>query len=177
MTIHGNDLTAPVAEPRLPVVDRDTFRSVMGSFVSGVTVVTTLDGDGRPRGFTCSSVCSVSMSPPLLLASANARSSTLRAIVERGTFAVNFLNGRARTVSQLFASMTDDQFEQVPWSKGETTGMPVLAANVAHAECELDQVVRAGDHDLLLGRMAGGRALQDQAPLAYWRGGYVDLLH
>lgn len=159
-----------------PSVDRDTFRTVMGSFASGVCVVTTLDRAGLPKGFTCSAVCSVSAEPPLLLASVSNHSSSLSAAVAQGRFAVNILDRRARWIAQVFASLVKEKFERVPWRRGRAGGMPVLADIVAYAECELDRAVPAGDHTLLLGRLVGGGLGPDHRPLTYWRGGYVEVL-
>ncbi|MFI6291658.1 flavin reductase family protein [Nonomuraea sp. NPDC050790] len=161
---------------RPPSVDRDTFRTVMGSFASGVCVVTTTDAAGLPKGFTCSAVCSVSADPPLLLAAVSNRSSSLVAAVERGRFAVNMLNHDARRVSQVFASLVKDKFERVRWDRGRVSGMPVLVDVVAYAECELDQSVPAGDHTLLVGRLIGGGLGPERRPLTYWRGAYVEVL-
>ncbi|MTE21408.1 flavin reductase [Streptomyces sp. TRM43335] len=170
-------MTVPeTATERLPSVDPQTFRKVMGSFASGVTIVTTCDAEGRPRGFTCSAFCSVSADPPLLTSGVSSHSSTLRAIRECGRFAVNVLDSRGREVSQLFASRAVDKFARVRWRPGEASGMPLLHNTVAHAECELHEAVPAGDHTLLLGRVIGGGAEQDRLPLAYWRGGYARLL-
>ncbi|WP_344888581.1 flavin reductase family protein [Actinomadura meridiana] len=152
-----------------------TFRRVMGSFASGVSVVTTLDDGGKPRGFTCSALCSVSSSPPLLLTCVSSLSGTMRAIVGQGRFAVNILGVRGQEISQLFASREGQgKFDQVGWEPGEVTGMPLLQATVAHAECELTGTVEAGDHTVLLGRIVGG-AVSEQSPLAYWRGDYARL--
>jgi flavin reductase (DIM6/NTAB) family NADH-FMN oxidoreductase RutF len=159
-----------------PSVDLQTFRFVMGSFASGVCVVTTADEAGVPRGLTCSAVCSVSVDPPLLLASVASRSGTLAAIVRTGRFGVNMLGSQGRSVSQLFASGADDKFERVRWQRGPATGAPVLAATVAHAECVVHATVPAGDHTLVVGRMVSGSTDQERAPLTYFRGGYAQLL-
>ncbi|GAA1507188.1 hypothetical protein GCM10009677_44700 [Sphaerisporangium rubeum] len=159
-----------------PSVDAQTFRAVMGSFASGVCVTTTVDAEGRPRGFTCSAVCSVSADPPLLLSGVSSRSGTLAAVLDRGRFAVNMLGRDGRRVSQIFASPVADKFDRVRWSRGRVGGMPVLDGIVAYAECELDQTVTAGDHTLLVGRLIGGGIGLDRHPLAYWRGGYAEVL-
>lgn len=144
----------------------------MGSLASGVSVVTVLDQDGRPAGFTCSAVCSISMHPPLLLASAHRLSTTMQLIVSQRRFVVNILSAQAQEVSQTFASPLPDKFQAMAWGPGAVTGMPVLEATVAHAECELDRAIEAGDHVLLLGRITGGTAHPEGLPLAYWRGRY-----
>ncbi|MBV2156568.1 flavin reductase family protein [Kitasatospora sp. SUK 42] len=164
----------PVALP-VPGLPYESFREIMGSFASGVSVVTTLTADGEPYGLTCSAVCSVSADPPLLLSCVRTPSSTLDAIRAGGHFAVNFLDAQAREVSQLFAGPGQDKFHQVDWHPGKATGMPVLERTLAHAECEVHRLVDAGDHVIVLGRLIGGDVEESRFPLGYWRGGYVQM--
>jgi flavin reductase (DIM6/NTAB) family NADH-FMN oxidoreductase RutF len=158
-------------------VDRRTFRALLGSLVTAVSVVTTLGPDGRPRGFTCSSVCSVSADPPMLLAGVSSVSGTLEAIRHGRRFVVNMLSSQGRHLSDLFASDSGSKFARVCWEPGKHTGMPVLEATVAHTECVLERTVEAGDHHLVLGRVVGGTAETERTPLAYWRGSYGQLVH
>jgi flavin reductase (DIM6/NTAB) family NADH-FMN oxidoreductase RutF len=153
----------------------EAFRAVMGSFASGVSVVTTTDEEGTPFGLTCSAVCSVSAGPPLLLCCVRTPSRTLDTLRERGRFAVNFLDSQARDLSELFAGRLTDKFALADWAPGPMLGMPVLDRTVAHAECEVHEAVDAGDHVVILGRLCGGRAETGRFPLGYWRGGYVRL--
>lgn len=153
----------------------DDFRAIMGSFASGISVVTTLGEDGQPHGLTCSAVCSVSADPPLLLSCVKTPSSTLDAIRARGTFAVNFLDVQAREVSDLFASRTEDKFAEVKWDPGEATGTPILDRTLAHAECRVHAINDAGDHVILIGKLIGGGVDTERYPLGYWRGSYVRL--
>jgi flavin reductase (DIM6/NTAB) family NADH-FMN oxidoreductase RutF len=153
----------------------EAFRDIMGSFASGITVVTSLTGQAEPHGLTCSAVCSVSASPPLLLSCVRTPSRTLEAIRASGHFAVNFLDARARDVSQLFASPGPDKFQRVPWRPGEAAGMPILESTLAHAECAVHQVIDAGDHAIVLGRLIGGDVERSRFPLGYWRGNYVQM--
>jgi len=153
----------------------ESFRDIMGSFASGISVVTTLTEDAEPFGLTCSAVCSVSATPPLLLACVRTPSSTLDAIRDRGHFAVNFLDAQAREVSQLFARPGQDKFRQVGWRPGAAVGMPILDRTIAHAECEVHQLVDAGDHVIVLGRILAGEVEESRFPLGYWRGSYVQM--
>lgn len=164
------DTRPPEARP--PDVDGALFRQLMGSLVSGVSILTTRDADGTPFGMTCSAVCSVSASPPLLLACIGTPSSTLSAIRASRRFAVNFLDAEAQTISGLFAGRTPDKFGRVSWRPGPVTGMPVLAATVARIECATHQYVSAGDHEIVVGRIVGGEIEAEAEPLGYWRGGY-----
>jgi flavin reductase (DIM6/NTAB) family NADH-FMN oxidoreductase RutF len=162
----------------VPVADIgfDVFCDIMGSFPTGVTILTTLGPDGRPCGMTCSAVCSVSADPPLLLSCVRAPSTTLEAIRAARGFLVNFLASDAYELSTLFASRTPDKFAGVPWQPGELLGMPLLEPTVAYAECALHDLVDAGDHRIVLGRIVGGRAMVDRTPLGYWRGDYVGVV-
>lgn len=169
-------VTAMTASTTSPSVDAELFRTVMASLASGVSVVATYDDEGQPRGLTCSAVCSVSLEPPLLLASVSNRSGTLRAILERGLFSVSILGTQGQPVSQLFASPAADKFERVSWTAGPVTGIPLMPATVGHAECAVHGAVEAGDHTLLIGRVVGGGSTQERLPLTYWRGDYARLL-
>lgn len=156
-------------------IEYDVFRQIMGSLASGISVVTAVGQDGGARGLTCSAVCSVSADPPLLLCCVRTPSSTLDALRVRGGFAVNFLDSRARALSDLFASRREDKFSGVRWRAGPVTGMPVLDSTIAHAECVLHDEMDAGDHVIVLGRLVGGEAASGRSPLGYWRGNYVRL--
>jgi flavin reductase (DIM6/NTAB) family NADH-FMN oxidoreductase RutF len=154
-------------------VDSALFRRLMGSLISGVSILTARDPDGTPLGMTCSAVCSVSANPPLLLTCVGTPSSTLNAIRASGCFAVNFLDADSHDISGLFASRTPDRFSRVSWQPGAVTGMPVLAGTVARIECAVHQDVSAGDHEIVIGRIVGGEIEADRAALGYWRGGYL----
>ncbi|GGU09222.1 flavin reductase family protein [Streptomyces violascens] len=145
-----------VADPATP----DRFRAMMSGFPTGVGVVTTTGHDGAPRGMTCSSVCSVTLSPPTLLVCLRDGSPTLEAILERGTFAVNLLHEGARETAELFASGNPDRFRMVPWEQETDAGGPHLVRD-AHtvADCDVSAVHRVGDHVTVFGevRLITGR--------------------
>ncbi|MEV7414859.1 flavin reductase family protein [Streptomyces sp. NPDC089919] len=161
--------------PELDQVDLDTFRAVMGSLPTGVSVVTSHTSDGAPRGLTCSAVCSVSASPPLLLVCVKAPSPTLAAIHESGVFGVNVLAAGTDQTARTFAAPVPERFAGVPWRPGPRTGVPLLGDTVAAAECVLTRSHIAGDHQLLIGRLVFGRSAPDQAPLAFWRTRFSEL--
>jgi flavin reductase (DIM6/NTAB) family NADH-FMN oxidoreductase RutF len=149
---------------------RETFLETMASFPSGVTIVTTLDEDGRPKGLTTSAVASVSADPPLLLVCVDFTSRTLPALRAGGRFLVNFMRAGTADVCRLFASKSEDKFASVPWRATES-GMPHLHEHsIAWAECVTVQEVEAGDHVLLLGSVeAGEAAAPEEQPLVYYR--------
>lgn len=138
---------------RLPA-DAESFKDLMCAFPSGVAVVTTCDEDGTPRGFTCSSLCSVSVRPPTILVCADNRSGTLAALVRRGAFAVNLLHSRGRRTARLFASGDPERFSRVTWRPSPAWSLPYLVED-AHslAECALDRTIVSGDHTIVLGHV------------------------
>ena len=156
-------------------LDYEAFRAVMGSFASGVAVVTTRANDGEPHGLTCSAVCSVSVDPPLLLTCIRTPSRTLDALRESGTFVVNFLDARARDLSQHFSSRDTSKFGSIPTHPGPATEVPVLDRVLAYAECSTRQLIEAGDHVVVIGLLIGGDVDLSRFPLGYWRGSYMQM--
>jgi flavin reductase (DIM6/NTAB) family NADH-FMN oxidoreductase RutF len=162
-------------EPAEPRVDDDTFRAVMGALPTGVTVVTTTDSEGLPRGLTCSAVCSVSKTPPLLLVCLHRSSSVAADLRARGYFVVNILRDNREHVSDLFASPRSDRFAAVSWQPGAVSGTPWLHQDtIAHAECRVAGTIEAGDHTIVVGVLLSGSAEQSRTtPLMYWRRRYA----
>ncbi len=151
-------------------VDPRALRDAFGCFMTGVTVVTTVQ-DGRPLGFTANSFSSVSLDPPLLLVSIANRSANLSAFTTGAGFAINILSEGQKDLSAGFARPVDDRFADLYWRHGPA-GNPVLAGVSAWFDCRLDQAVPAGDHTILIGRITGFEA--GNAPgLGYYRGAYV----
>ncbi|MFD2467429.1 flavin reductase family protein [Amycolatopsis silviterrae] len=152
------------------VVAPGTFRSLMAEFPSGVAVVTAMD-DGVPWGMTCSSLCSVSVSPPTLLVCLRAQSPTLSAILRRGAFAANLLHGGAREVAELFSSSASARFDRVRWTAGPG-GPHLREAAHAIADCRVSRVEDAGTHLVVFGEVFDSARHDGHAPLLYGRRGY-----
>jgi flavin reductase (DIM6/NTAB) family NADH-FMN oxidoreductase RutF len=151
-------------------LDTRALRDAFGCFMTGVTVVTTVQ-DGKPLGFTANSFSSVSLDPPLLLVSIANRSVNLSAFANGKGFAVNVLSEGQKDLSSRFARPVDDRFADLYWRHGPA-GNPVLAGVSAWFDCTLDQAVQAGDHTILIGRIEGFEA-GDAPGLGYYRGAYT----
>lgn len=147
------------------------YRKTLGSFATGVTVMTTCTEAGAPVGLTCNSFNSMSLSPPLVLWSLRADSHSLPFFLSSGRFAVNILAADQQGLSQTFASPREDRFAGVAYRKGET-GMPLLDGVVAHLECRLQAHHPGGDHVLLIGEVLH-HAHNGQAPLVFHAGQYT----
>lgn len=154
--------------PRPPHPAPPEFRSLMAGHPSGVTVVTAGGRDREPWGMTCSSVCSVTVEPPTLLAGLRAESPTLRAALDTGAFAVNFLHLGGQDTAELFASGAADRFGRVAWELPEDAAGPHLPeAARAVADCRITRTVRVGAQVMVFGQVDSIRDLSDALPLLY----------
>jgi flavin reductase (DIM6/NTAB) family NADH-FMN oxidoreductase RutF len=151
--------------------DLRALRSAFGAFTTGVTVVTSHDGDGAPIGFTANSFSSVSLDPPLLLVCIANSSSNFENMTKAKGFAVNILAETQVDVSNTFARPVEDRFASVTWQDGPH-GAPVFEGVSAWFDCSMHQIVEAGDHAILIGRVEAFDS-SATAGLGYARGAYV----
>ncbi|MEV7870657.1 flavin reductase family protein [Streptomyces sp. NPDC088124] len=169
-------LSVPAPSPSLrppehPCPARDhgaDIRPLMASFPSGVGVVTAYAEDGSPWGMTCTSLCGVSLDPPVVLVCLGTASHTLKAVRSSGSFALNLLHAQGRRTAELFASGAPDRFDRVNWRGGAGTAGPHLTEDArAVADCSVvgEQVV--GDHAVVLGEVSAVRTVGRQPPLLY----------
>ena len=134
--------------------DARALRDAFGAFLTGVTVVTTVDDAGAPIGFTANSFTSVSLDPPLLLVCLAKTSRNYATLTAAKGFGVNILSEDQKDVSNTFARPVEDRFAAVDWRIGPH-GSPVFADVAAWFDCATHDVVDAGDHVILIGRVEG----------------------
>ena len=155
----------------MPPFDSAEFRRVLGHYPTGVTVVTAVS-DGDPVGLAIGSFGSVSLEPPLVMFCPGTSSNSWPAIEASGSFCVNVLAEDQATVSSLFAGRDVDKFAAVSWGT-RATGSPVIEGCLAWIDCTIEAVYEAGDHWIVVGRVADlGVARPDDAPLIFFKGGY-----
>jgi flavin reductase (DIM6/NTAB) family NADH-FMN oxidoreductase RutF len=154
-------------------IDPVALRRAFGTFVTGVTVVTTLDADGTPRGMTANSFTSVSLDPPLLLVCVAKSASSYQAFTSSGCFAVNILHEGQIDVSGTFASKSPDKFQSVTHDRIHT-GAPVLTDSLTWFDCTTYNSVDAGDHTVLIGQVRAF-GTSPTAPLGFCRGRYASV--
>ena len=154
---------APVAH----AVEPDGFRAVMATLPAAVAIVTAVAPDGRPWGMTCSSVCSVTLTPPTLLVCMRTASPTLAAAVSARAFAVNLLHARARPTAELFASAAPDRFDRIRWRRPPDAAGPHLTDARAILDCRVSELAEVGDHLVVFGEVAAIHELSDDPPLMY----------
>ncbi|MDL4915166.1 MAG: flavin reductase family protein [Enterobacterales bacterium endosymbiont of Blomia tropicalis] len=149
---------------------RRQLRDAFGAFMTGVTVVTSLDKANQPIGFAANSFTSVSLDPALLLVSIDKRSANFASFTGCSHFAVNILAEQQKETSNIFASKVDDRFALIDWRASEN-GTPLIDGSSAWFDCTLHQVIDAGDHSILIGRVDAFES-QATAGLGYYRGAY-----
>ena len=151
----------------------DDFRRVLGHFASGVTIVTTLDGEGRPAGLTASAFSSVSLDPPLVLVCVALTAQSYPAFHAHGRFAINVLATDHEPVARRFASTGSgaEKFEGTGYRPG-TLGLPILDDALAELECTIIHAYPAGDHTIFVGQVEAAESRGDAGlePLLYYRG-------
>ena len=152
-----------------------SLRDAFGNFATGVTIITTTDTDGSPRGFTANSFTSVSLEPPLLLVCIAKTAHSAPIFSDAKHFAINILSERQKDLSGLFASKEVNKFEQSNWCHGSKK-LPILKGNIAHFICENDRLVDAGDHLILIGKVLD-HEVSEGTPLGYFKGNYFSVSH
>jgi flavin reductase (DIM6/NTAB) family NADH-FMN oxidoreductase RutF/DNA-binding IclR family transcriptional regulator len=151
--------------------DKRQLRNVLGTFTTGVTIVTTRDADGTAHGVTANSFSSVSLDPPLVLWSQSLTSRSYPAFRESDHFAVNILADDQVAISDHFAQSKDDKFSGIAHDLG-IGGVPVLAGIAAHLECVKVATYPGGDHVVYIGRVERvGHS--NRHPLAFGSGRYM----
>jgi flavin reductase (DIM6/NTAB) family NADH-FMN oxidoreductase RutF len=161
-----------------PVPDR--FRHVMGHFATGISVVTTFDGD-RPQGITVNAFSSVSLEPALVMVALDRQRFITPMVRRAGRYAVSILGSDQQALSDRFAhapvSPGREDFCGAAWHPGPT-GLPLIDGSIATLECTVVETFSAGDHDLFIGRVDSlDQDREGEAPLLYFRRHYLRIEH
>ena len=149
------------------------LRAALGCFATGVTVVSTVDASGRPRGLTANAFCSVSLDPPLILVCINKSADSHRHLRHSGKFGISLLSEGQEPLARRFATPDPAKYEDVPLAWGHN-GAPLIQGALAHLECRLTDTYEGGDHTIYIGEVErfeihGGR------PLVFFGGRYRSL--
>ena len=150
--------------------DRRVFRNMLGSFMTGVTVIATRDASGAARAFTANSFTSVSLDPPLVLVCLAKSASSLDVFAKAQHFSVNILCERQKEAAAAFASRGVVKDEALAVLAG--VNPPILESSLSTLCCKYHNMVDAGDHVILIGQVERFRSGSGQ-PLGYFRGNYV----
>jgi flavin reductase (DIM6/NTAB) family NADH-FMN oxidoreductase RutF len=152
-------------------LDTTEFRTVLGNFASGLTIITAMTGEG-PVGFTCQSFTSLSLDPPLVLFCPSKTSTTWPRIRIVGRFCVNVLATDHESLSSQFSRSGTDKFEGVEFDRSPN-GSPLLPGAVAWIDCVLQVEHEGGDHAIAVAAVEDLAADTDSSPLLFHRGRYA----
>ncbi len=149
------------------------FKAACGRYATGVTVVTTVDTDGRPEGLTVNSFTSVSLTPPLVLFCLERAAGSYGAFGRTERFAVNVLSEDQAALSTHFATPNNpDKFADVA-VETDVDGLPHLTGALSRLVCTVEARHEGGDHVILVGRVRRvSLGAESGRPLVYYRGGY-----
>ena len=171
----GAPRSAPEASGRhVSDVDQAAFRRAAGRFPSGIVVVTTSGG----HAMTVSAFASVSLEPPLVLFCAEKVARFHDAVLAAGAWGVSILAENGEKTARWLAARgrpLDGQLDEVAHHRGPVTGAPLLDGALATLECQTAAVHDAGDHSIILGRVAAVDGSADpppRGPLVHYAGGY-----
>jgi flavin reductase (DIM6/NTAB) family NADH-FMN oxidoreductase RutF len=155
------------------MIEPDTFRSVLGRFASGVTIVTARDDAGVDHGMTVSAFCSLSLDPPLVLLCVDHAASMYELLLTHPQFGISILSSNQEAYSRRFADPDSDRFDGIAYSRGES-GVVLLEESLAHLECRATEHYEGGDHTIFIAEVEHAEP-RDGRPLLYYRGGYAQL--
>jgi len=150
-------------------VEPGQFRTVLGHFASGVTIVTGMHDDG-PSGLTCQSFFSLSLDPPLVAFAPSKSSKSWPRASFTGNLCINVLGSDQEALAWTFADSGADKFSGVGWTPAGH-GAPHIEGALAWIDCTVEQVHEAGDHYLVVALVIDLEAGEGE-PLVFYRGGF-----
>ena len=151
--------------------DSKALRQALGSFVSGITVITCTEAEQAPVGITVSSFCALSLDPPMVLWCIARDARSCDAFLQAENFAVHVLAHNQWHLAEQFATQGGDKFSSVPWALSDQS-VPLIEDCASRFECRRVAVFEGGDHLIVTGEI-DRFIISDIAPLAYHHGRYA----
>ena len=155
--------------------DAQTFRQAWGKFATGVSVVTTVQGDGSVHGMTANGINSVSLDPLLVLVCVGHTATSYPLISETGRFAINILDQDQQPVAEYYARPTDQKTGDLDVSFTHTgRGSATVDGSLVHMDCRVVTEHVAGDHTIFIAEVEEIE-IGDGKPLLYYEGRFSSL--
>ena len=156
-------------QARPPIFSKPEFRTALGMFATGVTIVTARTANGDLVGLTANSFNSVSLSPPLVLWSLAQAASSMEAFSTGSHYAINILSADQQALAMQFATKGVDKFAGVAFHLG-AAGAPLLDGAAATFECFNRSRYEEGDHVIFVGEVEQCAHREGASPLLYHGG-------
>ena len=149
-------------------MNKKNLRNVLSKFATGVTVVSTIDCDGKPIGMTANSFTSVSLDPPLVLWSIGINQPSYDAFLKAKGYSVSILSKDQKDICDLFSSPIEDKFRDIDYTLTDN-GFPIIQKSLAWFDCLKWNNYPGGDHQILVGEIKNFYA-DENDPLIFWNG-------
>lgn len=156
------------------MIDQRLFRDALGSFATGICVVSAVPDQGAPIGMTINSFSSVSLEPPLVLWSIQVVSECFGVFGTTDRFAISVLSREQEALSQRYASKAEHELLEGHYQTGRT-GMPVIRDALTSFECKVWARYPGGDHLIIVGEVVNVQAERPGLPLLFHQGRYAAL--
>ena len=150
----------------------DALKGFNRQFITGVTVVTTIDAEGKPRGLAANSYASVSLDPPLVLVCVQKTTSTYASLFKSTHLGINIMSHAQRDTVGVFASKGADKFADLDWHAGPS-GSPLVDGSAASIEAEIKERFQAKTHTVFIAKVTHAE-LADVEPMVYKAGRFFD---
>lgn len=150
----------------------DELKGFNRQFITGVTVVTTIDDTGKPRGLAANSYVSISLEPPLVLVCVQKTTSTYSSLFKSTHLGINIMSNEQRDTLGVFASKGDDKFANLQWHEGPN-GSPLLDGSAASIEAEIKERFQAKTHTVFIAKVKHSE-VAELAPMVYKAGRFFD---
>jgi flavin reductase (DIM6/NTAB) family NADH-FMN oxidoreductase RutF len=149
-------------------IDSAAFKQALGRLAAGVSVITTVGPGGQKIGLTATAVTSVSADPPLILVCLGGWARAVEPLRGGAPFIVHLLGAGQQSLAEHFARSQEDKFAGIAHGLG-WGGCPRLSRAIAWIECVPHEIVPAGDHTIVIGRVVALESAGDDAPLVYFQ--------
>ena len=149
-------------------MSKKNLRNVLSKFATGVTVVSTIDCDGKPIGMTANSFTSVSLDPPLVLWSIGINQPSYDAFLKAKGYSVSILSKDQKDICDLFSSPIENKFSDIDYTLTDN-GFPIIQKSLAWFDCLKWNNYPGGDHQILVGEIKNFYA-DENDPLIFWNG-------
>ena len=149
-------------------MNNKNLRNVLSKFATGVTIVSTIDRDGKPVGMTVNSFTSVSLDPPLVLWNIGINQPSYEAFLKSKGYSVSILSKDQKDICDLFSSPIENKFSNIDYSLSDN-GFPIIQKSLAWFDCLNWNNYPGGDHQILVGEIKNFNA-DENDPLIFWNG-------
>lgn len=149
-------------------ITADAFRAAMSDLPAAVSLVTTRDADGHPRGATVSAVSSLSLDPPLVLVCLDNGSDTLAALTDGNEFLLHIAADGQQDAAYALARKSDEKFSSLEWTPA-VSDLPLIAGSALALHCIVEARLPGGDHTIVVGEIKGIAHDESKAPVVFHR--------